>query len=220
MWETRANDPGAFTMPVMPSGYHRLRDGDTMAIGDNDWQIVVGSGHSPEHASLLSTRLGVMLSGDQILPVITSNVSVHTNEPNANPLLEWMDSLDMLLDKVPADTLVLPAHNLPFRGVRHRLRELIEHHEDRMLAVEESCAESPKTAKELLPVLFQRELDARQTMMALGEGIAHIHLLMHRDRIAREESADGAFRFKSIDPSLARRARVDHDAPDDTPMMV
>jgi hypothetical protein len=116
---------------------------------------------------------------------------------------------------------VLPAHNLPFYGVRDRLRDLIGHHEDRMLAIEEHCAATPATAKELLPVLFARKLDSRQMMMALGEAIAHTHLLMHRNRIDRRLSEDGCYRYYSVDPTLARRAHPNsHDAPDDRPVMV
>ena len=73
---------------------------------------------------------------------------------------------------LPDDLFVLPAHNLPFKGIRTRLHELIDHHEDRMLALEEHCVE-PSVAKDFLPVLFERKLDAGQMMMALGEAIAH-----------------------------------------------
>ena len=132
---------------------------------------------------------------------------------------DWMESHDKFLS-IPDDTFVLPAHNLPFYGVRERLRALIGHHDDRMLAIEEACVES-KTAKDLLPVLFARELDPRQMMMALGEAIAHVHLLMHRNRIQRVLHEDGVYRFLSIDPDLARRAHPDaHDAPSDGPVMV
>jgi glyoxylase-like metal-dependent hydrolase (beta-lactamase superfamily II) len=217
-WEGRA--ASGMSMPQMPAGYHRLQDKDTLTIGGRDWRVVVGAGHSPEHACLYCSSLKIMISGDQILPVITSNVSVHPTEPEANPLKQWMESHDRFLH-TPADTFILPAHNLPFHGVKERLRDLISHHEDRMLAIEEHCAVEPATAKELLPVLFARKLDPRQMMMALGEAIAHIHLLEHRNRLERHLSEDGCYRFTSIDPALSRRAHPDsHDAPNDRPVMV
>jgi glyoxylase-like metal-dependent hydrolase (beta-lactamase superfamily II) len=216
-FENRAND--GFSMPPMPMGYERLRDGDEFIIGGREWDVVVGGGHSPEHVCLHSKSLGVMISGDQILPIITSNVSVHPTEPEANPLMDWMESHDKFL-KTPAETLVLPAHNLPFYGVRERLRQLINHHEDRMLAIEEACVK-PQVARDLLPVLFKRRLDPRQMMMALGEAIAHLHLLMHRNRIERTLGEDGRYHFHSIDPDLQRRALPDrHEQPDDSPMWV
>lgn len=216
-WEQRANT--GMAMPEMPAGYHRLEHGDVLTIGNHGWQVVVGSGHSPEHACLLCPELKILISGDQILPVITSNVSVHPTEPEANPLKEWMESHDRFL-KLPADLLVLPAHNLPFYGIRQRLRALIDHHEDRMLAIEEHCVK-PALARDLLPVLFARELDTRQMMMALGEAIAHVHLLMYRNRLERTLDQDGCYRFSSIDPDLPRRAHPhDHNAPSDGPMLV
>lgn len=217
MWESRADE--GFSMPSMPMGYERLHDGDELEIGDSTWSVVVGAGHSPEHVCLHNRAKDVLLSGDQILPVITSNVSVHPTEPEANPLKEWMESHDKFL-KTPTETLVLPAHNLPFYGVRERLRQLINHHEDRMLAIEEHCVE-PRVARDLLPVLFKRRLDPRQMMMALGEAIAHLHLLMHRNRVERVLGEDGRYHYHSIDPDLARRAHPDrHEQPDDSPMWV
>ena len=218
--QVRMSSSGGYGSMVtpMPMSYRRLREGDTLTLAGHDWRVVIGSGHSPEHACLYCRALGILIAGDQILPVITSNVSVHPNEPEANPLKDWMESHDRLLE-LPDETLVLPAHNLPFRGLRKRLRALIAHHEDRMLALEEHC-ETPSTARDLLPVLFRRKLDERQLTMALGEGIAHLHLLMHRDRIERTTDENGVWRFRSIDPDLARRRRTEHDAPGDAPMQV
>ena len=218
MWASRASE--GMSMPTMVQGFERLQDGQILRIGDTDWQIVVGAGHSPEHACLYSSALKVLISGDQILPIVTSNVSVHPTEPNANPLKNWMESHDHFLEVIPEDTFILPGHNLPFFGVKPRLRDLINHHEDRMLAIEEACVE-PQIAKDLLPVLFARKLDSGQMMMALGEAIAHIHLLIHRNRLQRIESDDGVYRFRSVDPALPRRAHPnDHEAPDDQPAYV
>lgn len=217
MWANRKKS--GFGMPEMPAGFQCLSDGDILQIGAASWQVITGSGHSPEHACLYSQTLGIMISGDQILPVITSNVSIHPSEPEANPMQNWMASHEKLMT-TPPDTLILPAHNLPFYGVRERLRELVNHHEDRMLAIEEHCV-VPCTSKDLLPVLFKRELDSRQIMMALGEAIAHVHLLMFRNRIARELKPDGRYYYRSIDPALAQRAHAGaHDDCDDSPVLV
>ena len=190
MWANRKGD--SMSMPGLPSGYERMEDGDNLNIGGRKWQIIVGSGHSPEHACLYCEEDRVLLSGDQILPVITSNVSVHASEPRANPMKNWMDSHEYFLSKIPDDTFVLPGHNLPFFGVKQRLHDLIEHHEERMRLITDYC-ETPQIAKDLLPILFNRALDPRQTMMALGEAIAHVHLLLERgglERITRENDSD------------------------------
>ncbi len=188
---------GAMSMPTLPSGFNRLKDGDILEVNNRDWEIVVGSGHSPEHACLYCADLKILISGDQILPIITSNVSVHPSEPEGNPLEEWMNSHQALLARIPDDTFVLPAHNLPFYGVTERLHQLISHHEERMRLIEDHCKNNPTIAKDLLPVLFERKLDSRQSMMALGEVIAHLHLMMAQDRIARTLDNDGIYRFTS-----------------------
>lgn len=203
----------------IPIGYGRLMDGTVLSIGGRDWRVVVGSGHSPEHACLLCDDLGVLISGDQVLPRITSNVSVNPNEPDENPLKFWLESHDAFLG-LREDLLVLPSHNRPFYGLHDRLRYLIHHHEDRMLAVEEACVD-PKRAYDLLGVMFERALDPFQTTLALGECLSHLHCLMHRGRIAREMSGEGVYLYRSIDPTLPGRAHPGHHDPrDDVPLMV
>lgn len=204
--------------PIPPS-FIRLTDGDSLEIGGTTWQVITGSGHSPEHVCLYSKALRVLLSGDQVLPVITSNVSVQPTEPFGNPMIGWLASHERFKSLLPNDLLVLPAHNLPFYGLHERLQELIDHHEDRMLILEETCVE-PQVAVDLLPHLFARELEGHSKFMALGECIAHLHCLMTRHRI--ERFVDGeVYRYRSIDPTLAERARPgQHEAPDDGPGMV
>ncbi len=210
--------PDADDKPL-PSSFIRLRDGETLKIGDNLWQIITGNGHSPEHVCLYCKEQRLLISGDQILPIITSNVSVQPTEPFANPMVGWLDSHEKFKKLLPDDVLVLPAHNAPFYGVQERLQQLIDHHEDRMLLIEENCAE-PQRAIDLLPCLFMRELKDYSLFMGLGECIAHIHCLMSRNRINRTLK-DGVYYYQSIDPSLAERARPGlHEAPDEAPLMV
>ena len=203
----------------LPNSYIRLRDKEEIQIGRYTWEIVVGNGHSPEHVCLYCKTLRLLISGDQILPVITSNVSVMPTEPFANPMLGWLESHEKFKALIPNDVLVLPAHNEPFYGVQERLQQLIDHHEDRMLILEENCVE-PRNAVDLLPFLFKRELEGYSMFMALGECIAHLHCLMTRNRIERT-LVDDQYRYRSIDPTLERRARPgQHEVPEDAPIMV
>lgn len=200
-----------------PASFERLSDGDMLTIGGNTWEVITGNGHSPDHVCLYSEALRVLLSGDQILPIITSNVSVSPTEPFGNPMTGWLESLAKFRSRIPAETLVLPAHNLPFYGAPARLTELIEHHEDRMLILEEHCVEA-QNAVDLLPHLFKRKLEGPSMFMGLGECIAHLHCLMERNRIERRLE-EGQYRYRSVDPSLAARARPDsHDDPDEPPL--
>ncbi len=203
----------------LPMGYRRLEDGDEMIIGGKTWRVIVGCGHSPEHACLFCPELEILLSGDQVLPRITSNVSVNPIEPEENPLKVWIESHRKFLE-LPEETFVLPAHNRPFYGIRPRLEYLIHHHEDRMRALEEACI-TPSKAADLLDVLFERELDSFQTMLALGECIAHLHCLMDRNRMNRTLHKDGAYRYESPESVVREHTKTEeHDEKDDAPMMV
>jgi len=221
--EKMRNQYGGFASIIspMPTGYNRLRDRDSILIKGNRWRVVVGSGHSPEHACLFCESHNILISGDQVIPKITSNVSVMASEPEANPLKEWFASHEHFLNILPADALVLPAHNAPFHGLHERLRFLIDHHEEHLLALEEACAESSATAVELLPVLFKRKLDGDQLGLAVGECIAHLNYLYQRGQLSRSIDSDGHYRYASIDDTLPHRIRrQQHHAGDDMPIQV
>jgi glyoxylase-like metal-dependent hydrolase (beta-lactamase superfamily II) len=156
--------------------------------------------------------LKVLLSGDQIIPRITPNISVMPMEPEANPLGDWLRDLPQFLN-LPEDTLVLPAHNTPFYGLHLRVNRLMQHHEDHMVVLEQQCVE-PKTAVELLPALFKRALDDSQLGMAIGECVAHLNLLLQRGRMRRTLSDEGRWLYQTIDEQLDQR-KVSADYADD-----
>lgn len=202
----------------LPMAYNRLRAGDVLSIGGREWQVMIGEGHSPEHACLYCEEIGVLLSGDQIIASITSNVSVMPMEPEANPLADWIRTLKEFL-VLPEDTLVLPSHNRPFFGLHERIQQLVAHHEDHMLALEQACV-TAKTLPELLPVIFKRTLDDSQLGMAQGECIAHLHLLMRRGLLQRELRTDGLYWYQTNDADLPGKTLSDSYRGDDTPQMV
>jgi glyoxylase-like metal-dependent hydrolase (beta-lactamase superfamily II) len=188
MSQARSNFAPEPTDTPMPRSYRRLKDGDILTIGHIQWQVLVGSGHSPEHVCLYAPEARLLISGDQILPIITSNVSVHPTEPEADPMSEWLSSHERFKQLIPDETLILPAHNTPFYGAKERLDELIAHHEHRMQIIWDGCAE-PTPAIDLLPALFERKLENHTLFMALGEAIAHIHCLMKRGQLDRDGEA-------------------------------
>ncbi len=211
---------GKYIKP-MPTAYRRLTDGTTLTINGHRWRVIVGRGHSPEHACLYCEALNVLVSGDQVIPQITSNVSVMGGEPEANPLREWLASHERFLAELPADALVLPAHNAPFHGLHQRLRYLIEHHDDHLLALEEACLASEPTALELLPVLFRRPLDEDNIGLALGECVAHLNYLHQRGQLARRLDDEGRYRYRSVDETLVLRRRAQrHEGEDQPPYQV
>jgi glyoxylase-like metal-dependent hydrolase (beta-lactamase superfamily II) len=190
---------GSFAQGVtdLPLGHWRLHDGGTIEIGGKDWEVVVGRGHSPEHASLWCADLGLLISGDQVLPRISSNVSVNLSDPEGDPLTDWLDSLDLIARRVPDDVMVLPSHNEPFYGLHHRLTRLAIGHQRRLDTIIEAL-EVPRHAVDLLGPMFRRPLTGHDLMLALGEGLAHLHCLRQRGMIARDEGADGIHYWRRL----------------------
>ncbi|HMS79662.1 MAG TPA: MBL fold metallo-hydrolase [Burkholderiaceae bacterium] len=181
-------------VPEMPLWVRRAVVAETIRIGERDWRVIVGTGHSPERASLHCADDGLLISGDMVLPRISTNVSVFDLEPEANPLDWYLTSLRRF-EPCATDTLVLPSHGRPFRGLHRRLAQLHAHHDERLAVVGAACRERAYTAAGMVPVLFGREFDAHQMMFALGESLAHLHSLWYAGKIGREVGADGVVRF-------------------------
>lgn len=190
--ESYRTDYGGFGKAVseLPAGFVRIGDGDRLTIGGREWRIVVGEGHSPEHACLWREEDGLLLGGDQILPRISSNVSVWPTEPDADPLGDWLASLERMKDVLPDHVLVLPSHGEPFRGVQTRLDALIRGHRTALRRLERTLAR-PCRAVDVFPALFARPVDDGVRGMATGESLAHLNHLLRRGRASRRRDADG-----------------------------
>jgi glyoxylase-like metal-dependent hydrolase (beta-lactamase superfamily II) len=182
----------------LASDYRRIRDGDALAIGGDRWVVVTGEGHSPEHASLYCAARKILIAGDQILPAITTNISVHPTEPEGDPLALFLASGRRFRAILDPATLVLPSHRRPFLNVRRRLDELAHHHDERLNLVVAAAA-SDITAADLIDVLFPRALDGHQMGFAMGEAIAHLNHLVARGRMACRRDAAGIFRYRRGD---------------------
>jgi glyoxylase-like metal-dependent hydrolase (beta-lactamase superfamily II) len=184
-------------VPAVPRRFRRMQDGATLRIGGRDWRCISGYGHAPEHIALYCDALEVLISGDMVLPRISTNVSVHDTEPESNPLRAFLDSIDKFR-RLPAETLVLPSHGKPFVGLHERIRQLHEHHRDRLAEIIQACEVGPQSAADLLPLLFKRELDLHQTTFAMGESVAHLHALWYAGKLRRLRGDDGVYRFAPL----------------------
>jgi glyoxylase-like metal-dependent hydrolase (beta-lactamase superfamily II) len=183
-------------VPAVPEAYTRLQDGDVVRIGGREWRVITGFGHSPEHASLYCEELNILISGDMVLPRISTNVSVFAVEPEGNPLKLYLDSLEKFTN-LPENTLVLPSHGKPFRGLHTRIAQLRAHHAARLAEVVAACTE-PQSAVDIVPIMFRRTLDAHQLSFALGEALAHLHMLWQDGTVQRRKDPDGIIRFQSF----------------------
>ncbi|RVT50208.1 MBL fold metallo-hydrolase [Rubrivivax albus] len=184
-------------MHALPDSYRRIVHGETLAIGDHAWRVTVGRGHSPEHACLVCDDLGLMISGDQVLPRISSNVSVFPTEPDADPLREWLTSIETLRGTLPDSLLVLPAHGEPFTGLHARLDRLAAGHAKALQRLRRSLSE-PRRVMDLFGALFARPIDAASEVLGLatGETVAHLNHLRERGELSVTVGSDGAWRFQ------------------------
>jgi glyoxylase-like metal-dependent hydrolase (beta-lactamase superfamily II) len=182
---------------ALPDSYRRLHDGEVLDIGGRQWRVVIGNGHSPEHACFYCPELKVLISGDQVLPRISSNVSVFPTEPDADPMADWLASLDKLRRLIPDDVLVLPSHNEPFRGLHARL-EYLTHSQHAALDRLRHALAQPKRAVDVFGQLFSRPIGAEPALlgMATGESIAHLNFLLHRGEAEMELGSDGCVWYR------------------------
>ena len=197
-------------VPAVPLSYTRMMPGDVVKIGsgrtssgipseERGWQVISGFGHSPEHAALYCDSLKILISGDMLLPRISTNVGVWPNEPEMSSVRLFLESIDKFR-ALPEDTLVLPSHGMLFRGVHERVQQLHDHHQERLTALEAHLAAAPQalTAADVIPILFTRKMDAHQMVFAIGESLAHLHYLRDTGRVASRVDADGVVRFFTV----------------------
>lgn len=183
----------ASVVSPVPVAMRRLEEGDVVRIGARDWRVLIGSGHSPEHACLIDEAGKVIIAGDQVLPRITSNVSLSLSEPEGDPLGDWLASIARLRN-LPDDLLVLPSHGEPFTGLHARLDALAEGHHGRLNALHEHLSE-PRRSVDCFGILFARAV-GDHVGLATGEALAHLRYLEVTGRALREVR-DGVWWFRA-----------------------
>ncbi|NJS36871.1 MAG: MBL fold metallo-hydrolase, partial [Brachymonas sp.] len=185
-------------VPKVPTSYVRLMDGMHIKIGGKNakygWHCISGYGHAPEHIALHCPALNLLISGDMLLPRISTNVSVYDLEPEANSLALFLSSLEKM-KPLPAQTLILPSHGKPFTGLHERIRQLEQHHAERLAEVMAACKDKPQTAHDIVAIMFKRTLDLHQLTFAQGEALAHLHMLWHQGHLLRK-TIGGVYHFQ------------------------
>ncbi|MFC6199807.1 MBL fold metallo-hydrolase [Ponticaulis profundi] len=181
----------------LPDAYIRLRDGDEIDIGGSSWRVLTGEGHCPEHVCLFNAEQNLFISGDQLLPRISSNVSVFPTEPEADPLSDWINSCLKLKAELPEDVLVLPAHNLPFKGAHKRLDHLVRGHEVVLKRLKQKIR-NPHRVIDLFPTIFGRKIERESYSLATGESIAHLNCLIERGEAKRIVTEDGYVMYEAV----------------------
>ena len=180
----------------MPLGYKRIQQGDTVVAGGRVWDVHIGNGHAPEHATLWSRTDNLVLAGDQMLPSISSNLGVYATEPEGDPVGNWLEACQRLSTIARDDHLVLGGHKLPFTGLPMRLQQLIDNHHGALARLEEHL-DTPMAAGDCFAPLFKRPIGEGEYGLALVEAMAHCLHLWHEGRAERTVGADGAWLFQA-----------------------
>ncbi|MDE3028309.1 MAG: MBL fold metallo-hydrolase [Paracoccaceae bacterium] len=181
----------------MPLGYTRIQQSDVIRIGGRYWDVHIGNGHAPEHATFWSRDDNLVIGGDQILPSISPNLGVWASEPDADPVGEWLEACQRLMPLARADHLVLPGHKLPFYGLPLRLTQMIENHHgalDHLL----SHLAAPRVGGQCFAPLFKREIGEAEYGLALAETVAHLNHLLREGRVRRWRGAEDAWHWQVI----------------------
>jgi glyoxylase-like metal-dependent hydrolase (beta-lactamase superfamily II) len=181
----------------LPSHFRRLVHGGSLPIGGRVFQVLTGGGHSPEQAMLYCEEDRIFLSADQVLTRISPNISTEATEPESDPLGAFLGSLAGLQDVIPADVLVLPGHHVPFTGLHVRAAELAAHHAGRCAVIADACRVGPRSAADLVPVVFERALDPQQMSFAFHEVVAHVNYMRGRGELVQARGTDGVLRVSA-----------------------
>lgn len=180
----------------MPLGFKRLKEGDVIRIGGRDWDVRIGNGHAPEHATFWSRNCDLVLSGDQILPSISSNLGVYATEPDADPVGDWLESCERLAAFAREEHLALGGHKVPFTGLPLRMKQLTDNHHGALERLIDYVRE-PKTAAECFSPLFKRSIGEGEYGLALVEALAHLNHLHQLGQVTREKRDDGAWLWQT-----------------------
>ncbi len=198
IYDKRINDrPFNFADTVHPIalGFTRIQEGSTIEMAGRVWDVHIGNGHAPEHATFWSKDDNLVLGGDQLLASISPNLGVYPTEPDADPVAEWLDACEFLSGFATPDQLVLPGHKLPFKGLPLRLKQLIDNHHGALVRLSDHLAQ-PRTAHECFLPLFKREIGGGEYGLALVEAVAHLNHLYLSGQAVRNLREDGAYTFE------------------------
>ncbi len=204
--ETIQYDAGA----RLPESFTRIGEGTTLEIGGRTWRVLIGQGHSPEMVLLYSAKDDILIAADQILPKITPNVSVWPWEPEADPLADFISSLDTIAVHVGEETLVLPSHREPFVGAAQRIAELKQHHVERLDLLRQLLSKAPQQCVgDLMEALFKRALDGHQVNFAVGEAVAHLNRLYALGEVERHIDRSGQIDYSLKAPGAVPGAQLE-----------
>ena len=170
-----------------------IADGEIIQIGAHRWRAIVAGGHTAAHLCLYNEELNLLIAGDQILPADVSHIGVWPDAPDEDPIGDYLQSLNRL-GNLPKNTTVMPSHGALFSGLGNRLAELKKYYYGRFRRVFQLC-EEPRSAAELIPSLFAKNLSDAQYQFALAEMVGCLNNLQLAAWIHQNVSARGHVQY-------------------------
>ncbi|HEY5890250.1 MAG TPA: MBL fold metallo-hydrolase [Acidimicrobiia bacterium] len=175
-----AHFPRPDYMPLIPKPNRTLVDGQEIDLGSGRSLTVVHTpGHEPAHICLRDSRTGVTFSGDHVLPRI-SPVIMYDGVLD-DPLGEYLNSLQKLINMDIG--LTYPAHGSIVEQGDERARQILLHHDRRLLDMAELVRSEDTNAWEVMVKSFRPHLDPLQARLALLETISHLEHLRLTGRV-------------------------------------
>lgn len=175
---------------ALPEDYVPLSDGQHLTIGDRSWKVLVGNGHAAEHLTLWSKGLAIV--GDQILPSISSNLTIPFTEPEGDLVAEWLLSCQKLLTVADNQILGLPGHQRPFTGLQNRLVQIQSNMEGAIERLSKILVR-PSSALECMEQFHNRSLTFVQRKQMLPEIVGFLNHLYRKGDVERKLSPHGSF---------------------------
>lgn len=174
---------------VSPHPHHiqTFEGGDRLTLGDRTYEVWHTPGHAEDHVSFFDPEREWLVGGDALLRKITPNISLYPGH-DPNPLQTYFVTLKKLRQK--NIRRVLPAHGPAFDDVHVRIRELIDHHEERLHSTEQ-LVDGTRTAYDICLQLFGTNLSIHNLRFALAETLAHLEYLRSEGRLVLAERGEG-----------------------------
>jgi len=188
LWEaltSAAAEPREQEPYAQPDGW--IRDRQEIRLEGRKLLAIATPGHTRGHTVFVDSAAGLLFSGDHILPRLTPSIGFEPVRARS-PLGDFLDSLHVILGQ--PDLRLLPAHGQVRASAHARARELVEHHEDRLLATLRIIGGRRLSAFDVareLPWTKQSralgDLEITHQALAVGETAAHLDVLVDRGEL-------------------------------------
>jgi glyoxylase-like metal-dependent hydrolase (beta-lactamase superfamily II) len=180
-------------MPMINPPDHTVADGDTIDLGDGrQLEVIHTPGHEPAHICLRDSRTGILFSGDHVLPRISPVIMYDLSLGDV--LGDYLDSLQKLVGMDIG--LTYPAHGTIIEHGDERARQILLHHDRRLLDMADLVREADTDAWAVMVKSFRPNLDPLQARLAFLETVSHLEHLRLKGRI-KDQDRDGRIFYRA-----------------------